>query len=478
MRARYPALLLAAALPGSVFAGQRTPTVVEMKKIFSTANQSLLCKNGSVDAGALLGQLSIVYELNPYAMPKRKVTEAEETVPAALRGLDWILHVNSDDSVDPDARKLLGVQHERLVNVGTNLAYELKRLQEAPHDSPYQLDRTTSPVTIDTEPQRNRALRRLFAPLLGTIELDPLEIRCVVNTKTELVDDDETGERRPLVFSVRGKYEDLAVNRPVEKSGYETDLYKLASSATVALTDNDVSDVATSKAEAALGVSTPIGTHGFGSVFLHYLANTTETRASDDEDDSKDTNAFSYGVMYRQDFEWGDKNALLGTFSASAFETLDHAQDAELVRGRVSFSDLSISRLGKRALCGVEAIDGPVWYQCRLGVFGEYGRVQDAGRSVDYQTLADDTYTGAGVDFGFAIAPLKPEGLAPLTLTLNYRYMHVVSGDLEDPEWWSAKLSFDIPKSNFSVGLLYEKGENAVTFEEIETTTLNFGFKY
>ena len=478
MRAFQQAILLAGVLPGLALADSGTPTVAAMKKVFSPDNQPLLCQGGSVDAGALLGQLHIVYDLNPYAMPGRHGPDGKEVVPAALRSLDWMLLVNSDDLVDSIPRAELGVQHQRLVNVGSNLAFELKRLQEAEADAPFQLTTGGVPVSLDTEPQRNRALRRLFAPLLGTSELEPLTIRCLVKiaevpAKGEQADDEKT----KFVLSVRGKHEDLVVSRPTEKTGYEADLYKLASGATLAFTDNHESRLETTKAEAALGVSRPMGRIGYGTAFVHYLANSTETGPGGDDDDSKDTNALSYGLMYRRDFEWGKDLALVGAFSASAFETVDHAQDSKLVRGRVSFSDLSLSRLERRALCGGDGGTKLFWYQCRFGLFAEYGRVQDVGRSVDYQTLEDDSYAGVGLDFGFAIALEDPAVVAPLTLTLNYRYLGIVSSDL-DPEWWSAKLSYDFPQSNVSIGLFYEKGENAVTFEDVEITTFNIGFKY
>lgn len=65
-----------------------------------------------------------------------------------------------------------------------------------------------------------------------------------------------------------------------------------------------------------------------------------------------------------------------------------------------------------------------------------------------------------------------------MSFSIGYRYMRILSGDLENPGRLSMDLTYAIPDSNFSIGLSQTRGENFETFEEEDLTKVVFAFKY
>lgn len=125
------------------------------------------------------------------------------------------------------------------------------------------------------------------------------------------------------------------------------------------------------------------------------------------------------------------------------------------------WSTLLTFRAAPKAVCGATRTAGPLDFDCRAGLFAEYGRVQDAGSNTDFQSLVDDNYAGIGgeLTLRFSLPGVKP--LAPLSFSIGYRYVRILSGDLENPGRLSMDLTYAIPDSSFSIGLSQTRGRTS-----------------
>ena len=165
--------------------------------------------------------------------------------------------------------------------------------------------------------------------------------------------------------------------------------------------------------------------------------------------------------MYRRSFGDEDGQGAYGTFTAVAYQTDDRAKDSTILRARVGLVDLAYLPSGAKAVCGATRTAGPLDFDCRAGLFAEYGRVQDAGSNTDFQSLVDDNYAGIGgeLTLRFSLPGVKP--LAPLSFSIGYRYMRILSGDLENPGRLSMDLTYAIPDSRVIPPLLADSRSGA-----------------
>ncbi len=479
---RLQTFVMAVALcivPLHVYAEASLPSP-ELTAVFSEANQAYFCdKEGSTKVAPLFGQVGLAYQLNFAALPRLPDDQGQTApMPADVLAMRWVLHWGSVEAGDVDGLGLTTAQQSAIQSIRYDLAEHLAWLAENPKKSKYRLDPATPLASINTPDARDAALRRLFAPVLGGSEA-PLRILCVFRDGTAAPPKPpaEPSDGRVIV-ALRGKIDDLAVVRAPAGSERDVEAFKKASGANLSFTDDDVKGSSVLTAEAVVGVGTQLGPNDAAFLFLHYLASTSETQAPGDDDDSKDIRALSPGLMYRRSFGDEDGQGAYGTFTAVAYQTDDMAKDSTILRARVGLVDLAYLPSGAKAVCGATRTSGPLDFDCRAGLFAEYGRVQDAGSNTDFQSLVDDNYAGIGgeLTLRFSLPGVKP--LAPLSFSIGYRYMRILSGDLENPGRLSMDLTYAIPDSNFSIGLSQTRGENFETFEEEDLTKVVFAFKY
>jgi hypothetical protein len=210
--------------------------------------------------------------------------------------------------------------------------------------------------------------------------------------------------------------------------------------------------------------------------FLHYVQSASETDVVGDDDDAKDIRALSPGLLYRRSLG-APASPIYGTLGLTAYPTFDFAQDSEILRGRLFLSDIAFNA-PSGPICNITQRAGPFYWNCRVSVFAEYAYVLDAGRSTDLATLDDDQYFGLGSEAGLTLSLFRVPALAPLQLSVDYRYMGIVSGTLDDPHRLTVSLSYKIPASNISISLSHIRGDNFETFQPERLTKFAIGFRY
>jgi hypothetical protein len=439
-----------------------------------------LCQaDGRVGLRQLIGELGMNAGLNVLALPPAPPLASGPIAPTPESTMaSWII---ATDSISPDEAltlKLRADELEKLSAIRYDLVEYLRILASAPGETVYVL---APGSTLGAEPENRRAdvLESLFAPLLGGNRIARVGLDCTPLAVKAPEPADPTSPPGTPRFAVRGKIDDLAVPRfKIGSNTDVTDAFGKASEAKVSYTDNDIKQSEAIAAELAVGYGWQLTQYDALIGFVHYVESTTETGAVGDDDDSKDLRALSPGVLYRVSVG-GPESWLYGSAGATVYPTYDLAQDARLVRARLFLNDIAIRRDGP-PVCGAEALLADrVLFDCRLGVFAEFGHILEAGTSTDLAIPEDDDYTGIGATFGVSFSPAQPAWLAPFSFTANYRYLHVLDGVLdEDPERFSIELAYRIPKSNLSLGLSCARGENSETFQYEDLVNLSIGYKY
>jgi len=324
---------------------------------------------------------------------------------------------------------------------------------------------------------RAELLKAFFAPVLspgGT----PGLLRCA-SPRTEVASDHKkaAGEGSPMVIAVRGKIDDLAVPRydpgGPRKPGAA---FKSASAASIALTDNHEKGEKSVAIDATVGIGRQLGRSDALFAFVRYSQNSSETRKAGDDDDSKDVRALSPGVLYRHNLEVG--KLLYATLGVTAYPTFDFAQHARTGRVRVFLDDIVLSRIGNGPLCGRADRIGGLEISCRAGIFAEGAHVWRAGTSTDLATLEDDEYLGVGGNLKLGVSLPESPALKSFSLTAEYRYMAILSGQLNDPHRLSLALNYKLVDANLTFGIGYDVGSNFDTFQHEDVTKITVGYKY
>ena len=454
---------------------------------FTKETQRYVCPAGSVLIPPLLGEIAKNFDLNPFALPP---LPREARLPS-LDGLPlpdsaegrlaaWI--VVSADLSQPEAVEagLTAAQHETLTTIRWDLADYLRSIERVTEPGLYRVGAGGPIGPITSGAQRSVVARRFFAPVLGRTET-PLALACTVAPPVQHAgaggNQGEAGPPNPqprrAVLAVRGRIDDLAAPR-LNGDGAISDEFKKACDATLAFTDNGVKNEQSVAIEAAVGVGFAITPYDSLFGFLHYTQNTTETDAADDDDDAKDIRALSPGLLVRRSLLAGPIAASLG---ATIYPTFDFAQDSEMLRARLFLNDIAIDPGGK-IICGAERRFGPLLWNCRLSVSAEWAHVFDAGRSADLATLDDDQYFGLGGQAGLTLSWPSAPLLKPFEFAVDYRYLGIASGGMNDPDRLTLGLNYKIAASNISLGVSHVRGENFETFQREELTKFSVGFRY
>jgi len=470
-------------LAGTIAAIALTPTLASAQypappdqvipKALSPSAMERLCSSAQiVIPRALLGEIAAISSLNVLTLPQAPplqsgpVSELPEGRLAA-----WII---ATSTLSSDQAKALGLSDDYFIKLD-NLRFEIVNyLVTAANPRPKAPYRLSEDSVLGEHPNDNqvRVLESFFAEALGNGR--PTEVRLICVLSNTLPSPNLEGST--AVVALRGKIDDLAVPRFQSGTIELNPAFGKASEAKLAYADNDVKGDETVNVELALGVGTQLTRNDALFGYVHFVQSTTETAAPGDDDDSKDVRAWSPGILYRHSFNRG---AVYATAGISAYRTHDLAQDSRLTRARLFLSDIVFSRQDSRDICNAEQlIAGPLYFDCRLGVFAEIARVHDAGRSLDLASDEDDEYAGIGLSTGLTFWVASPAALRPLSLTFDYRRMQVVSGELDDPSRFVVELGYTLPKSNVSISLSRTVGENMETFQDEDLNKLSIGFKY
>jgi hypothetical protein len=223
-------------------------------------------------------------------------------------------------------------------------------------------------------------------------------------------------------------------------------------------------------------IRTQLGRSDALFAFVRYSQNSTETRKTDDDDDSKDVRALSPGILYRHNLRVG--GGFYATLGLTAYPTFDFAQHARTGRVRIFLDDISLSGIGRGLLCGRADRIGGLEFSCRAGLFTEGAHVWKAGTSTDLATLEDDEYYGFGGSLKLGLSLPNSADLKPFSLTGEYRYMAIVSGLLADPHRLSLALNYKLTDANLTFGVGYDVGANFDTFQRERLTKITLGYKY
>ena len=68
--------------------------------------------------------------------------------------------------------------------------------------------------------------------------------------------------------------------------------------------------------------------------------------------------------------------------------------------------------------------------------------------------------------------------LKSFSLTAEYRYMAILSGQLNDPHRLSLALNYKLVDANLTFGIGYDVGSNFDTFQHEDVTKITVGYKY
>lgn len=449
---------------------------VELEKAFTAENINLLCEDGLARPTAVLGELAKNHSLNLFALPRR--TEVlNRSIPdnAEARAVAWLIAIGDISAERAAARPISmpAAQHQALTAIRDEFARYLRDLRAA---GPVQLYRAEGPAFSNDAVGDNAMLGAFFSETLGW-GAAPVRILCqappvaTITTASRGDSDRIPPAGPPIRPALRGKIDDLAVARG--SSAYES-----ASNATIAYTDNEEKGEQTIAVEATLGLGVNLTANDAIYGFVNYVQSETETRAADDDDESKDVQAASVGALYRRSQPLFNSR-LFGTLGLTGYYTYDIENDAELVRGRLFLSDIAFNLPDQPITCGgAQVLVGRLLFNCRLGVFAEGGYILDAGRSVDLADNGDDQYFGAGFNARLALTLPSISLLSPLTLSAEFRYMEILTGSLNDPERLTLRADYKIAASNVSIGYSFEDGSNFETFQLEEVHKVTVGIRF
>lgn len=497
LRLGWTSIALLLAFPAGSARAQATTEFApqtEMLTTFSGENWGHLCYQGSVRPVALLGELARSYKLNFFALPERPQL-LDRPIPDTIeaRAAAWII-----TAIEPRAPHagLDGPEFAKLNDIALALGDYLQWATSARAHHRYQAtvssaDPAVRPALIspraEASAERTRALLLgLFGPVLGIRPDAQVTLSCLPDPdahqplrtagETPPSPGRNTRPRHPAQLAVRGQIDDLAVLRG-------TDEFKKASSATLAFTDNNAAGTTNFAINGVIGLGTNFGPNNALFGFVQYTRNDNETDAVGDDDDSKDVHSISPGLFFRRPEALG--HSIYGTLGLTAYATFDLRNDAQLVRGRLVFSDITLALpVGNGFLCGQQRRLLFLFADCRLGGFIEAAEVLNAGRNVDLQNNVDDEYVGMGGQAGLLVSPDGPAWLRPLNFTLNYRIMHILSGRLHDPHRLEFSLAYAIPLGppaggpGLSFGISRTRGANFETFQHEDLWKLTVGFKF
>lgn len=436
-----------------------------------------LCEDGSdiLLPRALLGEIALLGAINSSALPpapKLASGDIDRTAEANLAA--WIVATKDlrEADVKQYAPRMTVSAYSTLNNVRIDLVDYVIEASEADTKLPYRLTEG-SQLGDRPETNRGRVIESLFGDVLGGGRQVQVQLKCV----REPAPGQSAKSEPALTIVLRGKIDDVAVLRRDTVSGRPSPAFAKASEAKLAYTDNDVKGEESVSAEMVLAVGRQITPYDGLYGFVHYMQNSTETDIAGDDDDSKDVRAISPGILYRRSLI---NDGFAATAGATVYRTMDLAQDSRLLRTRVFLSDIAISRgQDKGDVCGGGVPLAKDWYgSCSLGLFAELGRVQDAGTSIDLAADEDDEYVGVGANIGFALRTEVSEQLKPFSLSFEYRWMRVVSGELKNTSRFLIELGYKIPDSNVSITLSRAAGENFETFQDEDINKLAIGWKY
>jgi hypothetical protein len=465
-------LALSAAAGASEAFAQPRPAPAPGSKIlaiFSENSRPRICDGlGRVPPEAVLGELASQYAVNLFVLPPN--TElGGRAIPAAVsaRAAAWI--IESADVRAPDLGHAAS-QYDQLRRIRAALASYLRWASVAHGDHDYQLSAPlNATLQVQSEESTNALLTAFFEPLFSDQTGQVVSLTCRQRIAGQGGGNNGRGQGGggpDLDLAIRGQIDDLIVPPA-------SDEFKKASSATLSFTDNNQQGTTTFAVNGVVGLGANLGRDNAFFGFVHYVRNDQETDDETDEDDAKDVHAISPGIFFRRPRMEGIFAANVGI---TAYATFDLQNDAELVRARLVASDMSIA-LPRGVLCGQERNFWIFYADCRLGVFLEAAEVLDPGRNSDLLQASDDEYLGSGADLSLI---LSPAFLPSLTLRANYRYMGVISGELEDPERLELLANFAVQNTRpvVSIGASYVVGENFETFQHEDLWKLTFGLRF
>ncbi len=414
----------------------------EMLTTFSGDNWSHLCAAGAVRPVALLGELARTYRLNFFALPPHPRL-LDHAVPDSVeaRAAAWL--ITAVDIRAPHA----GISDDDFLvlnSIARGLGEYLQLATNAPRDHRFRvaiasreagLRPALASPTVDSDSARTQLLLlALFGDVLDVRPDASVTISCLpppspagnVTVAQNPAPSPRGGSRgQEPSIAVRGQIDDLVALRG-------TDEFKKASAATIAFTDNNEAGTTNFAINGVVGLGTNFGPNNALYAFVQYTRNDTETDVVGDDDDSKDVHSISPGLFFRRPVALG--RSIYGTLGLTAYATFDLRNDAQLLRSRLVYSDITVALpVGHGFLCGQQRSLGFLYADCRLSAFFEAAEVLDAGRNVDLLTNIDDEYVGIGGQAGLILSPQGPAELRPLTFTASYRIMHILSGQLDDP---------------------------------------------
>jgi hypothetical protein len=488
------------ALAGSPVLAQETgpeAPSTEMLGTFSTENWAHLCPDGAernVRVAALIGELGRSYKFNFLALPPHPLLLGRpipDTVEA--RAAAWLIAAVQLDAPHPG---ISDEEFQTLNKMARALVRYLEWAPTAPIDHRYRTvlsaaDPSVRPALAmrvrEANSDRFRArLLGLFEPVLGIRADNAVSLSCLPEppqsgnvqaaTPNPPLHPPPGGGRDAPRLAVRGQIDDLVALRG-------TDEFKKASAATISYVDNNEAGTTNFAINGVVGLGTNFGPNNALYAFVQYTRNDNETDAVGDDDDAKDVHSISPGLFVRRPVAFAQ--TIYGTLGLTAYATFDLRNDAQLVRSRLMLSDIAVSLpVGHGSLCGQQRDLGFLYADCRLGVFLEAAEVLDAGRNADLLDNIDDEYVGLGGHAGVILSPQNPDWLRPLTFTLNYRIMHILSGRLDDPHRLEGALNYAIPLGpvaggpGITFGIGRTLGANFETFQREDLWKVSLGFKF
>jgi hypothetical protein len=456
-----------------------------MRAIFTDQNRSILCSRGAVRPAVLLGELGRQYSVNFFALPSntrlgtRDVAERDIPDTVEARAVAWIVEARPGQVIPGFTREQSNATIASLNKMRSDLSDYLQWASEAQSDHHFRAVHV--PRGSSTLP--SSIVLAFFEPVLAIQASEDLSLTCPdfpppVSTAGGR---DERPVARPThsgpsaEFAVRGQIDDLAV-----RAG--TEAFKKASSATLAFTDNNEAGTTSFAINGVVGLGRTVALDDAVFGFVQYTLNDQETDIVGDNDDAKDVHTISPGIFYRHPLDFG--NRIGGTLGFTGYATFDIRNDAQLLRARLVYSDVTVRFPRRGFLCGSERPLLIFYADCRMSAFVEAAEILDPGRNADLLDNIDDQYVGVGTELSLILAPRGPAILQPLSFKATYRVMGILSGALDDPERLELSLNYAIPLGppaggpGVTLGITRTLGENFETFQHENLWKLTLGFKF
>lgn len=472
------------------------PADAKMAAIFSPANRAALCGTASAERpvnvrpAVVLGELARQYDINLFALPPNPrlgtpdIPERDIPDTVEARAAAWIIEAGNGTAAQVG---LEPNQHRALILMAAALRRYLEWAAAPPQRHPYQ----TSQLPIGRSSRPSDLMLAFFKPLLGVGAAQDVALICRA-APSEIAGGGDAGAGAgapgrgagpragsgapPASFAVRGQIDDLVARRGTED-------FKKASAATLSFTDNNEAGTTSFAISGVVALGANFGRDDALYGFVQYTRNDNETDVAGDDDDSKDVHSISPGIFYRHPLALG--HSVVGTLGLTGYGTFDLRNDAELIRARLVYSDISVwLGRGRGILCGSQRALLFLYADCRLSAFIEAAEVLDAGTNADLLANADDEYLGAGGEASLILSPRGPALLRPLSFRATYRAMGILSGELDDPERLELAINYAIPLGppaggpGLTFGISRIIGENFETFQHENLWKLTLGFKF